>query len=165
MDVGQGDSILIVSDDITVLIDAGPRGNEDNIMRYLRNLNIHRLDYIIITHYDADHIGSMAGILREVTVDSIIMPYIAEENIPTTKVFQQLVDTISDLDATVLAANPGDTYPLGNGLMTILGPVNTSMSMNDMSVVTEIRYGEVSFLFMGDAEKRAEADILRAFRR
>lgn len=161
LDVGQGDCILVVSDDKTVLIDAGPRGNEDNIMRYLRNLNIHRLDYIIITHYDADHIGSMAGILREVTADSIIMPYIAEENMPTTKVFQQLVDTISGLDATVLAAKPGDTYPLGNGLMTILGPVNTSRSMNDMSVVTEIRYEEISFLFMGDAEKQSETDILR----
>ena len=163
LDVGQGDSILIVSDDKTVLIDAGPRGNEDNIMRYLKNLNIHRLDYIIITHYDADHIGSMSGVLREVAADSIIMPYIAEENMPTTKVFQQLVDTISGLDATVLAAKPGDIYPLGNGLMTILGPVNTSRSMNDMSVVTEIRYGEVSFLFMGDAEKQSEADILREF--
>ncbi len=162
IDVGQGDCILIKTEHGNTLIDAGDIGNSENIIRYLKNMNIYSLDYIIISHPDLDHIGSMSEIINEIRVSKIILPNINKENLPSTRNFEDLLNIISKSKALVYAANFGDEYLLGNAKMKILGPITQSSNLNNMSAVLRVEYGNTSFLFTGDAEEEEENDIIKS---
>jgi beta-lactamase superfamily II metal-dependent hydrolase len=163
IDVGQGDCIFIKTQKDNILIDAGERGNSETVIRYLHNLNVSKLDYVIVTHPDSDHIGSMPEVIDAFDVSNIIMSRIKKENLPTTKIFEKLLVTIKASNAKVYAANSGDQYTLGNTAITILGPVSQSDELNNMSVVIRIVYGKTSFILTGDAEFKEENDIIRKY--
>ena len=63
IDVGQGDSILIKSENKTMLIDSGPSSAGDDLIEFLKSKNVKKIDYLVATHPDADHIGSMVEVL------------------------------------------------------------------------------------------------------
>lgn len=160
IDVGQGDCIFIKAKQGNVLIDSGERGNSDTIIQYLHNLNVEKLDYIVTTHPDSDHIGSMPEVIEAFPVSHVIMPYLKKENIPTTKIFEKLVAAIDKSGAEVIAAKAGAQYNIGDVTMTVLGPVKSDDEMNNMSVVLKIEYGKTAFLFTGDAQTEEEKDIM-----
>lgn len=160
IDVGQGDSILVSCDGENILIDGGDTYAADAILGYLKKQEITKLDYVIATHPHADHIGSLDDVMDEIETESIIMPKIKDSEVPTTKVYERLLDAIDENDVNVIAAKPGDSYDIGSGVMEILAPVDDYDDLNNYSVVSRFVYGETSFLFTGDAEKQAENDIL-----
>lgn len=164
IDVGQGDCILIVTAEGNMLIDAGEPGESETVIRYLRNLNVSKLDYIIVTHPDSDHIGGMADVIETFEVANIIMPNIENQNYPTTTVFEKLLISINNKSGlVVLPATAGEIFNLSDATVTILGPVNPSQEMNNMSTVIRVELGSTSFLFAGDAEIDEENDILNNF--
>jgi len=163
IDVGQGDCIFIKAKNGNILIDAGKPGNSETIIRYLRNYNVSKLDYVIITHPDSDHIGSMPEVIDAFDVSNIIMSRIKKENLPTTKLFEKLLLTIKASNAKVYAANSGDKYVLGDTTMTVLGPVTQDAELNNMSVVVRIVFGKTSFLMTGDAEFKEENGIIQKY--
>ncbi len=160
IDVGQGDCIFVNTAHGNILIDAGGPGNSDTIIRYLRNLNVDKLDYVVISHPDLDHIGSMPEVIDALDVKNIIMPYIEKQNLPTTIIFKKLLISISKMNINVLPANPGICFTFGNIITNIIGPVSTNDEMNNMSVVIKIEFGNNSFLLTGDAETEEENEIL-----
>lgn len=162
IDVGQGDSILIKSDDKAVLIDAGERGNAEAITSYLKQQNVTKLDYVIATHPHSDHIGSMAEVLSSFPVSNIIMPKLSKSNTPTTKTYENLLKTIKSQNINLIAAVPGEKYQIGKAEMTVLAPLTDNDDLNNMSVVTRVVYGNNSFLFTGDAEVKSENRILES---
>lgn len=160
IDVGQGDCSLIVCGEYTVLIDAGERGNEDNVTEYLRNYGINELDYVVATHPHSDHVGSLDEVIEAFEVKNVIMPRLTEVNTPSNSIYSDLLKAVKASGAKVIAAKAGKEYTLGDAVMTVLGPVNQSDNLNNMSVVVRVDYGESSFLFQGDAEIDEENDIL-----
>lgn len=160
IDVGQGDSILISCDDKNVLIDGGDTDAADAILGYLKKQEVTKLDYVIATHPHADHIGSLDDVINEFETENIIMPKIKDSKVPTTKVYERLLDAIDNNNVNVIEAKPGDSYNIGSGVMEILAPVDDYDDLNNYSVVSRFIYGDTSFLFTGDAEKQAENDIL-----
>ena len=158
MDVGQGDSILIQHKDQNILIDGGDRGAGPGIVQYLESLNVNHLHIVISTHPHADHIGGLIEVLKQLTVEEVIDPGIVH----TTKTFEDYLTLIDEKDIKFTEGRAGTTRQLGEGLkMDILHPVNPSSShLNDASIVVRITFGEVSFMFTGDAEKTSEAEIL-----
>lgn len=160
IDVGQGDCSLIVCGDYTVLIDAGERGNEDNVTEYLRNYGIDELDYVVATHPHSDHVGSLDEVIEAFKVKNVIMPRLTEVNTPSNSIYSDLLKAVKASGAKVIAAKSGNKYALGDAVMTVLGPVNQSDNLNNMSVVVRVDYDESSFLFQGDAEIDEENDIL-----
>lgn len=162
IDVGQGDCILIKSDDKTVLIDAGERGNADKIIQYLKQYNVTKLDYVIATHPHSDHIGSMAEVISAFHVSNIIMPKLSKSNTPTTKTYENLLNAIKKTGAKVIPAVPGESFALGKAEMTVLAPLSDKDDINNMSVVVRVVFGGNSFLFTGDAETESEERILKS---
>jgi len=96
IDVGQGDCILIQTDECNFLIDAGESGNSEYIEQYLNSNNIEDFDYIIGTHPHSDHIGGLSQIISDYNVERIILPKIPDNDIPTTKTYENLLNAISD---------------------------------------------------------------------
>ena len=85
IDVGQGDSILVKTEDADILIDAGPGINAGDLTSYLKEQEIETIDYFITTHPHEDHIGGADDVIYSFNVKNIIIPYIPESVIPTTK--------------------------------------------------------------------------------
>lgn len=166
IDVGQGDSILLTAPGGNVLFDAGDLASrhEQAIKNYLTDLGITTLDYFIITHPDADHIGGADMILTDFTVKNVIMP----DATSTSQAFAAMLDALEKSQANVIEAVAGETYALGDLNLKILAPLKKYSSTNDMSVVIRATYGSVSMMFTGDAEGnmegKSEKDMLATYK-
>lgn len=160
IDVGQGDCTLIVCGENAVLIDGGERSESDNILEYLYELKIDKLDCVVATHPHSDHIGGLIKVLEKIEVSNVLMPRLTEENIPTTQVYADFLEAVTASGAKVYAAAPGDEYFYGGIALNVLAPNTEGRSLNNMSVVLKMEYMGVSFLFMGDAENESENEIL-----
>jgi len=162
IDVGQADCELMTCGDDVVMIDAGETDSYNTIDSYLKLNNVSYIDYLILTHAHADHIGSADDIINNYEVKNVIMTRLTEENTPTSDVYAKLLDALSNSDAKVYAAKAGDVYSLQNFSFEILGPVKDYKELNNTSVVLKATFGNVKFLFEGDAEAKSEKDILAA---
>ncbi|MBQ2848792.1 MAG: MBL fold metallo-hydrolase [Clostridia bacterium] len=161
IDVGQGDSSLIICDGQSMLIDAGENGHEIDVLNYLRTHGIEKLDYIIASHQHSDHIGGLSEVLDEIGTDNIIMPRLTKEQTPTNSTYTAFLKSVQNSGAKVIASKVGATYTLGSASFEILGPVtDDAEDINNMSVVVKMTYGENIFLFTGDAEKEEEREII-----
>ncbi len=160
MDVGQGDSTLILCEGEAMLIDAGDESAGTNVQNELQKLGVEDLKYFVCTHPDADHIGGADVIAYKFPVGALLMPELERD----TKAYEQLADSIVERDIKVIHPAVGEAYDLGGGSFTIVGPVEQydREDPNDWSVCLRFTYGELSFLFCGDAEEKAEEDMLAA---
>lgn len=160
IDVGQGDSILIENGEESFLIDAGENDKGDEVLAYLNTLGIEKLDIAVGTHPHSDHIGGLDTVLRSVPAGEVWQPDMPESVIPTTRTYEDLLDAIDACGAKDYIVGPGDAVDLCGGRFEVLGPVALYEDLNDASLVIKFTYGDMSFLFTGDMEKPAEADLL-----
>ncbi len=156
LDVGQADSTLIVCDGQTMLIDTGLDEQGTKIQNYLQKQGIDRIDYLILTHPDADHIGSADVIMTKFDIGTIFMSEYEKE----TKTYKSLFKLIEKEDIHYLSPAVGNVYAFGSASFQILAPNTKYDEPNNASIAIRITHGENTFLFTGDAEKEAEADIL-----
>lgn len=158
IDVGQGDSILIQADGKNLLIDAGPTDSTKKLLAYLQKQHIKRLDYVIATHPHEDHIGGMADVVKKYDIGEFYMP----KKLTDTKVFENMINALKSKSIKAVAAKAGMSFSLGkNAECSIIAPNSSNYdSLNNYSVVLMIKYGNSRFLFMGDAEKLSEKEIL-----
>lgn len=135
-----------------MLIDGGNEADSENIIKYMKNtLGISKLDYVIATHPDSDHIAGLDKIILAFETDIIYMPITTK----SSKEMEELNKAIAD--KTVIHPSKSRYFYLGNSTCTILNSGDTSeVSDNDSSIVIQLDYGEFSCLFMGDAEKKVE---------
>lgn len=160
IDVGQGDSILISTSAGYMLIDSGPSSAEQDLKNYLTDMDVEKLEYVVFTHPDADHIGNADMILTDYTVSNVIMPDHSKE----TQTYKNMMDAFNASGATLVSPEPSYEFEMGAMTVTVLGPVEDSYkSTNDYSVVMRLDFGETSFMMTGDAEEIAEQDILELF--
>lgn len=155
IDVGQGDSTLIIANSEAMLIDCGDNDRGMSVRRYLEKQGIEELEYVIGTHPDADHIGGMDVVLYNFYCDKVIMP----DSEADTKTYDDVIQTMKSKNYSITYPQVGDTYTLGSGSFTIIAPNRDDYGdRNDFSVGLIFDYGSTSFVFTGDAEG-AEVDI------
>ncbi len=163
-DVGQGDSTLIrLPSGATALIDAGPKSAADTLVNNLEKLGIQKIDLLIATHPHADHIGGMQRIVQNFEIGEIYMPKIADNQIPTTAAYTNFLKAVESKGLKINQAKAGTViYQTENTTLELLAPNSASYSnLNNYSVVTKLTYGNVRFLFTGDAEKESETELLQ----
>lgn len=158
LDVGQGDSIFIeLPTNETILIDASIKDASDKIIKYLKEENVSKIDYVFATHPHSDHIGGMSAVIKAFDIGQIYMP----KAVTTTKTYENLLLTIKDKNLKIKTAKAGNTIIDTDDLkLVVLAPNQDSYeSLNNYSIVLKLTYKEKSFLFMGDAETLSEKEI------
>lgn len=156
IDIGQGDCTLIKCGDKAMLIDAGENDKGTQVQAYLESQNVTTLDYVIGTHPDSDHIGGLDVIIYKFDCKTILMP----DKTKTTKTYRDVVSAMKAKNYTNTLPEVGKEYSLGDATFTIIAPNGEYESANDSSIGLLLKYGEKTFLFTGDAEEEAEADIV-----
>lgn len=159
LDVGQGDATLITCDGQNMLIDAGNNDKGTQIQLYLEKLGIERLDYVIGTHPDADHIGGLDVILYKFDCGTIFMPDLEKD----TRTYEDVVQTLKYKNYKSSQPEVGDSYVLGSAVFTIVAPgLDYGEDANNASIGILLQHGENHFLFTGDAEEESEQAMLES---
>lgn len=157
IDVGQGDSQLIICEGKSMLIDGGNVEDSSLLVSYLEELSIDHLDYIVCSHPHEDHVGGLSGPLNVLTVGKVYAPVTTADS----DAYNNFLTAVSNQGLSITHPTLGETINLGSSTIQFLGPVTEDTSdINNTSIVLRIVYGDTSFLFTGDAEKESEAWIL-----
>lgn len=156
IDVGQGDSTLITCGGHAMLIDAGDDSKGTTIQNYLQKQKIEKLDYLVLTHPDSDHIGGAPVIITKFSIDKVFVSNYEKDN----RTYQKLIQALDDKNLGFSTPKPGTQYTLGTATITFLAPNDEYDNPNDASVALLIKNGNNTFLFTGDAGEDAENDIL-----
>ncbi|MBE6686328.1 MAG: MBL fold metallo-hydrolase [Ruminococcaceae bacterium] len=161
IDVGQGDCAFIDNGDKDILIDAGTNESSDDMVSTLYELGVEDIEYVFFTHPHEDHIGGGDEILRNFDVKNVVMPD-AESD---TACYRDVMHEIENTGARLEYACAGDKFKIGDADFDILSPEEGAFYSNEnlYSLMIRIQYGDVKYLFAGDAEKHNENIVLEDY--
>lgn len=159
IDVGQGDSILIESPSgKTMLIDGGVKGAGQQIVSYLKELEINKLDIVVATHPDADHIGGLIPVLDNMTIEQ----FYDSGKVHTSQTFVEMLTRIDEKNIPYHVPKIGDDIEFDKDVnVKVLNANDQATDNNDASIVLKMTYGNVSFLLTGDAGVALEKEMLQ----
>ncbi len=166
IDVGQGDSSLIVTNkNKKILVDGGGNENYDvgknTTLPYLLDRRITTLDYVIISHFDSDHVQGLFAVLNNIKVKNVII----SEQIKVSSNYEKFLEIVKNKKIKIIVVNAGDKINVENGtyihvLWPIKGEYLKENPLNNNSIVFKIVYKNFKILFTGDIEEKAENMIL-----
>jgi beta-lactamase superfamily II metal-dependent hydrolase len=159
IDVGKADAIVLQSETGTVVIDTGEKGDGKKIANILDESETTAIDYLIITHFDKDHVGGAAKLINNYEIRNILTPdyegtsdeyekyckVLAEKNIQPTKLTADMNFSLDDVKFTVYAPKK-----------TFYGEDDE----NDFSLVTKVVHHNNTLLFTGDAMEQRLDEIM-----
>ncbi|MFU8649836.1 MBL fold metallo-hydrolase [Lysinibacillus sp. RSDA_15] len=158
MDVGQGDSILIESPNgKTMLIDAGVKGAGQQVVSYLKELGVNKLDKVVATHPDADHIGGLIPVLHAIPIEQ----FYDSGKVHTSQTFEEMLMAIDEKNIPYYVPKTGDFIEFDKDVtVKVLNANEHATDNNDASIVLKVVYGNVSFLLTGDAGIALEKEMM-----
>lgn len=189
IDVEQGDCILIITPcERAILIDAGLEDESisKNVISYLENFNIKKIDYLIATHPDSDHIGGFKEIFDKFNVKFVFRPYVKSSNIKTdnlkerfnppnanfceTYVYADFINAVNKERAdwvyicsdTDLIFDYGEDFSLKIDFLTPTADLKDLWynDLNDYSPIIKLSFGAFTAIFTGDASNYVEQEAL-----
>ena len=153
LDVGQGDSeFVMLPDGKTMLIDAGEQEYGASVISFVQDtLGLDRIDYLVVTHPHADHIGGLPAVLYSpIYIDQVVAPEVSND----TETFEAFLDAVDATGKQITPAEAGLVLDEADGLrVEVLSPAagDAPDDANDASAVIKVTWGTTSFLFTGDA--------------
>lgn len=161
IDVGQGDSILIESPNHHyMLVDGGTRSAGQDVVAYLSSLKINKLDYVVATHPDADHIGGLISILNSIEINN----FIDSGKVHTSATYEEILKLVQSKNISFDVAEINDELLLDEKLqISVLSANENAKDNNDASIVLKVVYDNISFLLTGDAGVELEKEMVDNF--
>lgn len=172
VDVGQGDCTYIKTPKGKNIIIDGGEGNSDKydygekvLLPYLLDKQVSRINYLIATHADSDHIGGLFAVLENIKVDKILIGIQPE----TSKQFEDLVEIAKRKNIEIIILKAGNKLIIEKNIyINVLWPIENKLieenSLNNNSLVFKITYNNFSALFTGDIEEVAERQIVEEYK-
>ena len=148
---GKADSILIYNNDFSVLIDTGTNDLGDTIINYLEEKHINKLDYLIITHFDKDHVGSAHKIIKNIRIDNVLQSNYPKES----NAYENYINALSSANIIPITVREDFSFEFGDIKFNVNPPTEEEYSKdpsNNSSLITSVIYKDISCIFMGDAQ-------------
>ena len=162
IDCGQADSFLFEQNGEYGLIDCGTRSTGKDVVNYLKNEGVDKLQFVMGTHPHDDHMGGMYDVLDNFRCDVVYMPKI-ETGLVTTNWYIKLMTQIKENKIKTINPKLDDTFYLGDAVFVVVGqltPEEAGSNVNNYSTVVKVSFGEMDILMTGDAETRVEEKML-----
>jgi len=166
INVGQSVSTLVVGPaGETMLIDTGHYQDDgEYVLQYLRAHNVDRIDYMMTSHNDADHIGGNAAVINYYETEAQGVGAVYDPGIAaSTQTYSEYLDAIEEHSVTLYETRTGAVIPFEGVDVQVLGPPEPYLeneARNENSIVLKLTHGQTSFLLTGDAEDGQEAQLV-----
>ena len=181
-DVGKADAILIMTENHTVLIDTGEDPHGQLITDELLSRGIDAIDYLIITHFDKDHVGGAHTVIRNIAVGEVVVPNYRRDS----RHYLRFAEAMRDMGIEPVVLEKFNTLEfILDGVVFTTYPSNLDFvnynagqddneedydneddedndlpNVNNFSLVTRVTHGNNNFLFTGDAKARRIREML-----
>jgi len=157
LSTGKSDCILLFTNGGVLINDTADENDYAALKAALDARAIRTVDYLILSHFDKDHIGSAYELLNNYTVKTVLMPAYS----PDTELYRSLLRALEAEKCEVHRLQADVTFTLGETEVTVYAPQKQEYNdENNYSLVTSLQYGEVSVLLMGDALKERTEELL-----
>ncbi|WP_199241326.1 lamin tail domain-containing protein [Halorubrum sp. ASP121] len=169
INVGQSVSTLIRGPrGETMLVDTGHYNDDgEYVLEYLRRHDVTRIDHLVTSHNDADHIGGNAAIIGYYETEADGIGAVYDPGVAaSTQTYAEYLDAVEEHDVTLYETREGDAISFGAVEVDVLGPPEPYLegeARNENSIVLKLTHGETSFLLSGDAEDDQEAYLIDTY--
>ena len=155
---GKADACVISDGEHTVMIDTGESTLAADILSYFTQNKITKLDCLIITHFDKDHVGSASAVIENIDVDTVFQSNSPKES----EYYTAYLNALESKSITPVTVSGDYDFTLGDMVFSINGPetVYEKNESNNSSLITSLFYGDTSFIFMGDAQNDRLKDFI-----
>ena len=161
IDVGQGDCILISTpENKNILIDGGDENSERVIKSYLKKRKIKKLDIVIATHFDKDHIGSLDYIIDKFNIGKVY----TSKDVDKSQAYNNLIKSCRNKNLNFEILKKGDKIKITKDInIIVLNPSYIQENKNLNSIAINLSYINMDFLFTGDCEESNEVDMINSY--
>ncbi len=159
LDAGKADAMLLLSENATVVLDTGEQGEGKEILKALETLGVEKIDYLILTHFDKDHVGGAAKIIKEMDISHILQTYPVKDN----DAYQDYLKAVATASITPEIVTSDYDFALDSIAYHVIPPDCTTYAeskSNNSSLVMQVTHGDNTFLFTGDAENARLQELL-----
>ena len=169
INVGQSSSTLFVGPTgETMLVDTGDFNDDgEYVLEYLQRHDIGRIDHLVVSHNDADHIGGNAAVIEYYETEADGIGAIYDPGIAaSTNTYEEYLDTVEEHDVTLYQTREDDSISFEGVSVDVLGPPEPYLeneARNENSIVLRLQYGDVNFLWTGDAEVSQESYLVEEY--
>lgn len=157
IDVGQGDCILIKTpNDKIILIDGGTPESGEEIVGFLKEQQINRINLLIVTHPDIDHIGGLTKVIKSTKIDKVL----DSGKLYTTQTYRKYINQITKKNIPVEIAEKNQVIKLDPSIeIRVLNTYAPFRDNNESSIALKVTYKEMDFLLLGDIKKEQEKKL------
>ena len=155
IDTGNSDSILIVDNGKFALIDGADNNDEQLLVDYLNKQGVKELEYLILTHPDADHCGGLDAVVKNFNIKNV---FVGNGN-ADSKTYKDFINACMTKKLQPSVPLADKTFKLGNGSFKFYNQKANSKDVNDNSLVTLYTNGTTKYLFMGDVGVEVEKTL------
>ena len=115
---GKADAIIIKNNDKYIMIDTAEESFSDEILKYFKKNNISKIDYLIITHFDKDHVGGASKIIDKIEIQNVL-----QSNYPkNSEVYKKYVKSLEKKSINPMTINNNFSFDLGDMKVVVNGP-------------------------------------------
>ncbi|WP_080505202.1 lamin tail domain-containing protein [Halorubrum aethiopicum] len=169
LNVGQGSSTLVIGPDgETLLIDSGDwRDDGEGVIAYLESQDVTRIDHLVTTHPDADHIGGHAAVIEHFETEHDGVGAVYDPGIASSSAtYDEYLDAVETHNVTLYRTQAGDSIQMSGVEAKILAPPEGYLAnedRNENSIVIHLQFGASSFLLPGDGETASEEYLVETY--
>lgn len=156
LDVDQGLAILVQLGEEVLVYDGGERDTSSFVVAYLKEQGVTEIDYLISSHYDADHVSGLIGCLYAFDVKNVI----GSNYVHDSKLYTSFITAVEEEGLDIQYPAVGTQFQMGDAVIMILSPKEITGDSNSNSVAIKLSYGESDFIFTGDADYKSEREMI-----